>query len=113
MTHPPEVTAVQELLHVGATDAKNIVHVLELAMARGRAGRWPDQDFEQAADWDDGLLIDRICVIADIASSELFALYLAAHAHGLAMRVAAGEAVEQPAVDEHGADGDSGGRGPN
>jgi hypothetical protein len=67
--------------------ALNVHSLLRLANARGRAGRWPDQDFERAEDWQrDGYLIDRVAILAEIDPGPIFTLYQLAHSSGLAAR---------------------------
>lgn len=78
------VVEIRRRLGVGDDDAQNIHRLLTIAESRGEAGRWPRQDFEHAEDWTDGPVLDRVAIIADLDTAELFELYQQAHARGLA-----------------------------
>lgn len=79
-----EATIMHDL-GVDVSIAENIHGLLKLAYARGRAGRWPTQLFEDAADWSiDGDLIDRIAYVSNVPTADLLELYMAAHLSGIA-----------------------------
>lgn len=83
----PRPGVLAQQLGIDPQSAKNVHALLRLADARGRAGRWPEQDFEHAADWQrDGYLIDRVALLADVSPGPVFALYRSAHQAGLNKR---------------------------
>ncbi len=74
-------------LRVDETSANNIHNLLRLAFARGQSGRWPEQRFEEAADWaTDGHLVDRIAHLAGLDAQPVLEMYALAHASGLRAR---------------------------
>lgn len=77
---------VVKTLSVCQDDAENICRLMETAKERGRAGRWPDQRFEAALDWDDRPVLDRISVVSDVDRDVLISMYAAAHREGLNLR---------------------------
>jgi hypothetical protein len=85
----PTQAAIAAKLGVDKQSAQNVHALLRLANARGQAGRWPDQNFEHADDWQrDGYLIDRVALLADVEPGPVFELYCASHQIGLNTRQA-------------------------